>query len=129
MVRERGSLAVRVVLVGTSSGSGTAPMTRAALGPLEAIPSVRVVRDPDGIWAREFGATTSGCVLLYDAHERLRFRGGITPSRGHQGDSAGRAAVLAVLAGDEPARRETPIFGCPLVREPSTGAADPRGDG
>ena len=80
-----------------------------------AIPGVSVRDDPDGIEARRFGALTSGQVLLYDAAGRLRFSGGITPARGHAGDSAGRSVIVALLAGASPASVETPVFGCSLL--------------
>lgn len=82
-----------------------------------AIPGVRVWRDPDGRTAAGYGAATSGQVVLYDAGGRRLFQGGITAARGHEGDNAGRAAVLAALAGATPA--DTPVFGCPLAAAPA----------
>lgn len=82
-----------------------------------AIPGVQIVQDRDGVEARRFGAVTSGQTLLYDAHGRLAFSGGITASRGHEGDSAGRDAILHVLAGGTSARAFTPVFGCILVAD------------
>jgi hypothetical protein len=78
------------------------------------IPGVTVLVDKDGIEANRFGASTSGQVLLYDQNGRLEFRGGITESRGHSGDNAGRAAVEALVNGGVAARDQTPVFGCPL---------------
>src|SRR5689334_21150915 len=63
------------------------------------IPGVRVWRDDDGVEATRFGAATSGQVIIYDAGGALIFSGGITPSRGHEGDNAGRDAVIALLDG------------------------------
>jgi len=82
-----------------------------------AIPGVAVVDDLDGIEAHRFGALTSGQVLLYDAAGRLRFSGGITPARGHAGDSAGRSAIVALLERASSAPVETPVFGCSLLDE------------
>jgi hypothetical protein len=77
-----------------------------------AIPGVHVVRDTGGE-AHGFGARVSGQVLAYDGAGRLQFNGGITGSRGHEGDNPGRAAVEAMLAG-----RRHPVssyvFGCLL---------------
>lgn len=82
---------------------------------LAAIPGVRLVRDVGGVEAARFGAWTSGHVLLYGPDRRLRFSGGITPARGHQGDNAGSDAVAALALG-EPARDDTtPVFGCPIL--------------
>lgn len=77
-----------------------------------AVPGVHVMRD-DGTEARRFGARVSGQLLAYDARGELAFSGGITGSRGHEGDNAGRAAVEALLAG-RPHPRSTFVFGCLL---------------
>ena len=62
-----------------------------------ALPGATVVRDDEGAQAERFGAVTSGQTLLYDARGRLLFSGGITGSRGHTGDNAGRSSVVALL--------------------------------
>jgi len=81
-----------------------------------AIPGVIVVEDRDGEEAQRFGAATSGQVLLYDGRGRLQFSGGITDARGHSGDNAGRATVLALLTdGGGVVPAETAVFGCQLV--------------
>lgn len=90
-----------------------------------AIPGVTVVADRDGELAERFGATTSGHTVVYAAGGRLLFRGGITPGRGHMGDSEGRSRIVALLdprpgpgePGAEPLA-EAPTFGCAL-EEPS----------
>lgn len=79
-----------------------------------ALPGVTVVRDDDGRKARQFGAETSGQVVLYDAHATLVFSGGITGSRGHAGENAGRAAIVGFLNESAAGRRATPVFGCSL---------------
>jgi hypothetical protein len=80
-----------------------------------AIPGVRVGVDPGGIEARRFGAATSGQVFLYDASGRLRFCGGITPSRGHDGVNPGRDAIVARLIGGDAGTEPAFVFGCPLA--------------
>jgi hypothetical protein len=79
-----------------------------------AIPNVTVVRDDDGLEAHRFGAATSGQSLLYDVNGRLLFSGGITGSRGHAGDNAGRTAILALLHRETSGRNDTFVFGCSL---------------
>lgn len=79
----------------------------------ERIPGLTVVVD-DGAEAARFNAATSGQVVLYDAEGRLLFSGGITGSRGHSGDNAGRAAVVSLLNSGEAERAESSVFGCPL---------------
>lgn len=77
---------------------------------------LRVVMDHGGLLANQFGATTSGQVLIYDSHGTLRFNGGITPGRGHTGDSLGRSIVRAIAKGQAP---ELPAncatYGCSLT--------------
>src|SRR5262249_51471049 len=64
------------------------------------IPGVRVVDDPGGHIAARLGVRTSGTVAFYDGTGRLRFAGGITPGRGHEGDSAGADALRAAITRD-----------------------------
>jgi hypothetical protein len=80
-----------------------------------AIPNVTVVRDDNGLEARRFGAATSGQTILYDSNGLLLFSGGITVARGHAGDNAGRAAILALLDREVPEQTGSLVFGCPLV--------------
>ena len=83
------------------------------------LPNVTVLRDDDGQEAQRFGAVTSGQTLLYDAGGELVFSGGITGARGHAGDNAGRAALIALLDHKQPSRRATSVFGCSLVSRES----------
>lgn len=94
-----------------------------------AIPGVNVLIDEDGIEASRFGAVTSGQVLLYASSGSLLFRGGITQSRGHIGDNAGRSAIESLVDKGSADRESTSVFGCPLFdqnsecREPNHGKA------
>jgi hypothetical protein len=89
----------------------------------ERLPGVHVRTDEDGREARRFGSVTSGQVLLYDAAGRLRFTGGITPSRGHAGDNPGAAAVVALAGGEASGTDAAPVFGCSLL-DPETPHAE-----
>ena len=80
----------------------------------DAIPSVHVVSDPGGSLAKQFQATTSGQVFLYNSEGKLLFQGGITASRGHAGDNEGRSAIEACLQDTAPMYRQTSVFGCPI---------------
>lgn len=80
----------------------------------EAIPGVRVLPDADGREGRLFGALTSGWTVLYGADGALVFSGGLTASRGHEGDNEGRDRVLAHLARRDTSHGSTPVFGCEL---------------
>ena len=78
------------------------------------IPGVSVVAD-DGLEARRFHAVTSGQTILYDAEGHLLFSGGITSSRGHSGDNAGRSAMVSLLNNGNADRTESSVFGCSLL--------------
>lgn len=78
------------------------------------IPGVKVVEDSDGSEARRFNTATSGQALLYGPQGHLLFSGGITASRGHAGDNAGRDAIVSLVNAKPADRNQTPVFGCPL---------------
>jgi hypothetical protein len=80
------------------------------------LPDVEVRWDDGGVTAALFQAHTSGYAALYDARGRLLFSGGITSSRGHEGDNAGRQAILSRAAGEADFPATTPVYGCPLYR-------------
>ena len=80
-----------------------------------AIPGVTLSSDDGGAEGLRFGAATSGQTAVYDGDGRLLFQGGITSSRGHEGDNAGRAAIVAVLSSGGAAPASTPVFGCSLL--------------
>jgi hypothetical protein len=82
------------------------------------IPGVTVHLDDAGREARLFASMTSGETLLFDAEGRLKFHGGITASRGHSGDNAGRDALEALLRGQASQQVITPVFGCSLFDSP-----------
>jgi hypothetical protein len=79
-----------------------------------AIPGVHVLGDEEGVEAERFHSATSGQTLLYDAAGKLLFSGGITSARGHEGDNAGRSAIVSLLTTSEAAPTKTAVFGCPL---------------
>ena len=83
------------------------------------VPFVHLIDDPAGREANRFGARTSGLVALYGHDGRLLFRGGITVSRGHEGDNEGRRALLDLIQGNRSScPRQTPVFGCPIFPAP-----------
>ena len=81
----------------------------------ERIPHAVISRDADGLEAARFGAKTSGQALLYAANGKLLFHGGVTTSRGHEGENAGRDALTALIAGKPSTCTKTAVFGCSLV--------------
>jgi hypothetical protein len=80
-----------------------------------AIPGAALFRDDSGAEARLFGAETSGHAVLYNAEGTLTFQGGMTASRGHEGDNPGRSALRSLLNGATGASVRAPVFGCPLL--------------
>ena len=68
----------------------------------------------DGVESGRFGAATSGQVLLYDPKGQLMFAGGLTPDRGHLGDSPGRQRILSLVKTGAADAKESLVFGCPL---------------
>jgi hypothetical protein len=113
LAREPNKVSAAVVFV-KPAGAGSEWSQTALRKQAAAIPNLRLI-DDDGTLAHRFGAETSGHVVLYDADGKLVFSGGITRSRGHEGDNSGRRAICARLEGtanDAPA--QTPVFGCPL---------------
>jgi len=77
---------------------------------------VHVLRDEDGAEAARFGAATSGTVALY-RDGKLLFNGGITPARGHEGDSFGKERLVSLLTTGKADRNDAPVFGCSLSIE------------
>jgi hypothetical protein len=82
------------------------------------MPGVTPVRDPGGMEAARFGAFTSGQVLYFGADRQLHFAGGITGSRGHEGDNKGRQALLQWIQEGRAERSSSFVFGCALQEAP-----------
>ncbi len=108
---------IEVVLMATQEG-----LPLALRGDLDArigaLPDAHVILDPGARDAKQFGALTSGHVLLYAADGTLRFSGGITGSRGHEGGNAARFALTEALASLSLALSDpqvAPVYGCPLA--------------
>ena len=79
------------------------------------IPSVKVISDVDSVIAFQFRVQTSGHVLLYDTTGQLRFSGGITAGRGHDGDNIGHSAIVSLVRGKGQYSNTCSVFGCPIV--------------
>jgi hypothetical protein len=78
------------------------------------IPGVTVHGDLDGVEAKRFAASTSGQTVVYDQAGRLMFHGGITASRGHQGDNAGLDRIISLMKRGKAGGDVSPVYGCPL---------------
>jgi len=88
----------------------------------ESISKGSILVDFEGTMATKLRISTSGHCALYSAAGKLLFQGGITASRGHEGESTGRVAIrehLSFTGRDiEKMQRitQTPVFGCELIR-------------
>ena len=107
------------VLLVEPEGAAPSWLQSATVSSARAMRGVRVIEDHGGREAERFGSATSGQVLLYDTRGQLRFRGGITGARGHEGDNLGRARVAQALAGESTAvvsvgDAVSSVFGCDL---------------
>ena len=78
------------------------------------IPGVEVLVDEHSKEARIFHVNVSGQTMLYDTQGKLVFSGGITSSRGHEGDSDGKEAIISFLTKGIILKKQTPFFGCLL---------------
>jgi len=81
-----------------------------------AIPGAIPLTDINGREGKIFAATTSGETLLYDREGKLLFAGGITGSRGHEGDNQELSTIEAVVSKKvlTAYKHTTNVFGCAL---------------
>lgn len=97
----------------------TAFGTQQTSSPLRAraanLPGSLVLDDPSGQRAAAFGARTSGDCLIYASDGTLRFHGGLTAARGHEGPNKAAEAAVRVLSGARIELQEFPAFGCALA--------------
>lgn len=75
---------------------------------------IEIVKDPNGVESKLFGVKTSGQVFLYDEQAKLVFSGGLTPSRGHEGESQGAIAVMSWLNSKKIQWQTSNVFGCSM---------------
>lgn len=81
------------------------------------IPNVDVIMDFSGREAQLFDVKTSGHTVFYSQTGHLLFSGGITASRGHEGDNVGKSSLLELLKGNFQSTRFTQTFGCNLFND------------
>ena len=80
----------------------------------KAINGIQLLEDENGSIAKLFGAETSGHVLVYNEQGNLKFSGGITPGRSHEGDSSAKQALISYLQNKNNECTYTDTFGCTL---------------
>jgi|SRR6185312_8725067 len=86
---------------------------KSLLSKMAELPGARLFWDDGGREADRFGAVTSGDVFLYNPSGELVFHGGVTASRGHEGDNYGLDGLLTAMQSGK--RRTSPVFGCGLT--------------
>lgn len=111
---------VRVIFVGVSDEP--AASEKISILSSAQLPLAEIYCD-EGELARQFRVKTSGHVLFYNAHGELRFSGGVTASRGHEGDSCGGIALTSWIRTGAGDLETAPVFGCPLFVSPQTQGA------
>jgi hypothetical protein len=79
------------------------------------MPGAHLVWDEDGHEAKRFGARTSGYSFLYGPGGELLFKGGVTGSRGHEGDNSGIDRLRASIETGRAAPFASLVFGCALA--------------
>lgn len=114
VIVDRADVRVRALVVVMGADEAESLPSTGTVERARALPGVEVVFDRGGIEAKRFGAETSGHVLVFDEDGRRLYSGGITGSRGHQGDNAGRARVLALLSKRSADGAGAHVFGCAL---------------
>lgn len=90
-------------------------MNSSTLGTAMTLPLAELFWDVDGVESARFAAATSGAVRLYAPEGRLLFAGGVTASRGHEGDNHGRQLLWQQLVEPSATLPECmPVFGCQI---------------
>ena len=85
----------------------------------QTIPGVTVLSDINGIEAHRFNSVTSGQTMIYDTKGKIIFSGGITGSRGQEGDNLGLNSAILALQVHPKKNQTTSVFGCSLVSSSS----------
>lgn len=112
---------VRVIFVGVADGPTA--LEKISLLSSAQLPLAEIHCD-EGDLARQFQVKTSGHVLLYNAPGQLCFSGGVTASRGHEGDSPGGIALTSWIRTGAGELANAPVYGCPLFASPASAKCD-----
>ena len=74
-----------------------------------------VVADTRGKIASAFGVRTSGHILVYNQKQDLAFSGGVTQSRGHEGECQPLTDLAKQISNAADGTNYCPVFGCTLI--------------
>lgn len=106
----------RLLVLATVPAQHDAPWTESNnIRHSQQLPNVKVVIDVGGRESHKFGVASSGHVMAFAPTGELLFSGGVTQSRGHEGNNVGRASLVRALAKNEAQTAlQIPVFGCRL---------------
>jgi hypothetical protein len=79
------------------------------------IPNIIAASDIDAREATRFHALTSGQALLFSPTGQQLFAGGITASRGQDGENPGEQSIVSLVNHGYPLILNTAVFGCSLT--------------
>lgn len=88
----------------------------------QSLPIQSVIIDSKKQVINQFRPKTSGQVYLYSQNGDLVYSGGITPSRGHEGDSEGKKAVYSWVLESKLYKPTAFVFGCSLFHNGEGGS-------
>ncbi|MFT3924198.1 MAG: RedB protein [Myxococcales bacterium] len=117
IVRQHREQVSTYVVFPQPAGTGSGWLQSTIVAFARSMGGIRVFEDQRGEESQRFRSMTSGQVLLYDPEGLLTFSGGITGSRGHEGDNLGRARVAALISGVSGRHARdvvSSVFGCEL---------------
>lgn len=80
----------------------------------QSLPGMKITLIPAAEIVGKLGGGTSGQVIVFDHGGRLKFQGGITAGRGHEGDNPGEESIRALVATGSTRLASTPVYGCSL---------------
>ena len=83
----------------------------------QAFSNANISIDVNAAESKQFGAQTSGCVMLFNSRGKRVFFGGITSGRGHEGDTDAKQTLAQLIKAEFPEQElpaEYPVFGCPI---------------
>lgn len=103
-----------IVVVTVPPGASSDWLTTRTVERASNLSGATLAIDPEGREAQRFGASTSGTVMWFDAAGECRYAGGLTASRGHEGDNLGRASLERLLCGATKPVGSIPALGCKL---------------
>lgn len=118
LAKTKGKMGVSI-LVYMPRGEQREWQNGALLNEAKSIPAVSILSDQIGKIAESLGMTTSGAVCLYDKDGNLRYSGGITASRGHEGDNHGKSIILSQVLGKTTGIEKGIVYGCPIQNNPT----------